>query len=138
MFSSPEVTKRVPVRGLWFLTLFSAEGIPATMVTYVALLLLLQLGTAPAEAISLSAMLFLPWVTKPLLRYGVRGTGHFRGQLHVAEALLSASLLLMALAVKQGSAAVFLCLCGTSLLCVWHELVAGMCYEKSYCHTFVI
>lgn len=100
------------------------------MVTYVALLLLLQLGTAPAEAISLSAMLFLPWVTKPLLRYGVRGTGHFRGQLHVAEALLSASLLLMALAVKQGSAAVFLCLCGTSLLCVWHELVAGMCYEK--------
>lgn len=102
------------------------------MVTYVALLLLLQLGTAPAEAVCLSAMLFVPWVTRPLLRYAVRGAGHFRGQLHLVEALLAASLLMVALAVKQGSVAVFLCLCVTSLLCVWHDLAAGMYYERMF------
>ena len=56
------------LRGFWFLTLFAAEEIPAAIVTYVALLMLLQLGLAPAEATFCSALLFVPWVLKSFMR----------------------------------------------------------------------
>ncbi|MBO7137285.1 MAG: hypothetical protein J6V92_02330 [Bacteroidaceae bacterium] len=142
MSSSQEVTRP---RGLWFLTLFAAEEIPAAMVTYVALLMLLQLGLAPAEATFCSALLFVPWVLKSFMRPWVSRVGHFRLVLHFIEALLFISLLLLAFSFRPSSSLfpdgssfltshsslfTFLALLLVSLLCAWHELAARMYYER--------
>ena len=132
--------------GFWFITLFAAEEIPATMVTYVALLMLLQLGLAPAEATLLSAILFMPWVLKSFMRSWVRRVGHFRQMLHLIEALLFVCLMLLAfsfnpttfrlssfsiqLSTFNFQLSTFLALFGVSLLCAWHELAARMYYER--------
>ena len=130
MSSSLEATKRAPLRGGWFLTLFAAEEIPAAIVTYVALLMLLQLGLAPAEATLLSALLFLPWVLKSFMRSWVRRVGNFKQILHLIEALLFVSLVLLAFSFNRGPLAVFFALLLVSLLCAWHELAARMYYER--------
>lgn len=113
-----------------FLTLFAAEEIPAAMVTYVALLMLLQLGLASAVATLCSALLFVPWVLKSFMRPWVSRVGRFRQMLHLIEALLFACLLLLAFSFKQGPLAVFFALLMVSLLCAWHELAARMYYEQ--------
>ena len=100
------------------------------MVTYVALLMLLQLKMAPAEATFLSALLFLPWVLKSFLRPWVRRVGRFGLVICLNEVLLSAALFLLALAFPQGVEAVFPALFLVSLLCAWHELVARMYFES--------
>ena len=100
------------------------------MVTYVALLMLLQLRLAPAGATLLSALLFIPWVLKSFMRPWVRLVGHFRQLICLIEILLSAALFLLALAFRPGAAAVFPALLLVSLLCAWHELVARMYYES--------
>lgn len=132
--------------GFWFITLFAAEEIPATIVTYVALLMLLQLGLAPAEATLLSALLFVPWVLKSFMRAWVRKVGHFRQMLHLIEALLFVSLMLLAFSFSPSTfgqtplnlkistfdfrISTFLALFLVSLLCAWHELAARMYYER--------
>jgi len=113
-----------------FLTLFAAEEIPAAIVTYVALLMLLQMGVAPAVATLCSALLFLPWVLKSFMRSWVRRGGHFRQMLHIIEALLFISLVLLAFSFNTGPTSVFFALLLVSLLCAWHELAARMYYER--------
>ena len=137
MSSSQEATKRPPLRGGWFLTLFAAEEMPAAIVTYVALLMFLQLEMAPALATLLSAFLFLPWVLKSFMRSWVRRVGHFKQVLHIIEALLFVSLILLAFSFGtvngkclNGKCLVFLALFFVSLLCAWHELAARMYYER--------
>ena len=100
------------------------------MVTYVALLMLLQLKMAPAEATFLSALLFVPWVLKSFLRPWVRRVGRFGQVICLIETLLSAALFLLALAFPLGAVAVFPALLLVSLLCAWHELVARMYFES--------
>lgn len=100
------------------------------MVTYVSLLMLLQLGLAPTVATLCSALLFIPWVLKSFLRSWVSRLGHFRLVLHIIEALLFVSLLILAFAFHQGPLAVFLALMLVSLLCAWHELAAHMYFER--------
>lgn len=117
-------------KGFWFLTLFAAEEIPAAMVTYVALLMLLQLGLAPAEATFFSALLFLPWVLKSFMRPLVSRVGHFRQMIHLIETLLFISLGALAFTFNIGPIAVFFALLLVSLLCAWHEMVARMYYER--------
>lgn len=139
MSSSPEATKSPqPHFGeAWFLSLFAAEEIPAAIVTYVALLMLLQLGLAPAKATFFSALLFVPWVLKTFMRSWVSRVGHLRLVLHLVEVLLIISLVLLALSfgvvnVKwmNGSSLVFSALLLVSLLCAWHEVAARMYYER--------
>lgn len=139
MSSSPEATKSPQPHfgGAWFLSLFAAEEIPAAIVTYVALLMLLQLGLAPAKATFFSALLFVPWVLKTFMRSWVSRVGHLRLVLHLVEVLLIISLVLLALSfgvvnVKwmNGSSLVFSALLLVSLLCAWHEVAARMYYER--------
>ena len=111
-----------------FLTLFAAEEIPAAIVTYVALLMLLQMGLTPAVATLCSALLFVPWVLKSFMRSWVKRVGHFRNMLHIIEALLFISLVLLAFSFNRGPTAVFFALLLVSLLCAWHELAARMYY----------
>ena len=115
---------------MWFLTLFAAEEIPAAMVTYLALLMLLQLGCSPAVSTLLSALLFVPWVLKPFLRAWTRRVGHYRRMLHLAELLMGLSLLAVAFAFRHGRLHVFCALMLVSLLCAWHELTAHLYYER--------
>ena len=117
-------------KGFWFLTLFAAEEIPAAMVTYVALLMLLQLGLAPAEATFFSALLFVPWVLKSFMRPWVSRVGNFRQMIHIIEALLFICLGALAFTFNIGPIAVFLALLLVSLLSAWHELTARMYYER--------
>jgi PAT family beta-lactamase induction signal transducer AmpG len=127
------------------------------MVTYVALLMLLQLGLAPAEATLCSALLFVPWVLKSFMRPWVSRVGHFRFMLHLIEVLLFVALVLLALSFKpfpihfsffnnlpsslrsgadgtfftlHSSLFTLLALLLVSLLAAWHELVARMYYER--------
>ena len=116
--------------GFWFITLFAAEEIPAAIVTYVALLMLLQLEVRPAIATLLSALLFIPWVLKSFMRAWVKRVGNFKQMLHLIEALLFISLIFLAFSFRRGPAAVFCALMLVSLLCAWHELAARMYYER--------
>ncbi len=93
--------------------------------------MLLQMGLTPAMATLCSAILFVPWVLKSFMRPWVSRVGHFRLVLHLIEALLSVSILLLAFSFGLGPVAVFLALLLVSLLCAWHELAARMCYESS-------
>ena len=131
MSSSQEATRPC---GYWFLTLFAVEEIPAAIVTYLALLMLLQLGLAPAEATLCSALLFIPWVLKSFMRPWVSRIGHFRLALHLIEFLLFVALVLLALSLKSSHVHflffTFLALLMVSLLCAWHEVVARMYYER--------
>lgn len=101
------------------------------MVTYVALLMLLQLGLAPAEATFFSALLFVPWVLKSFMRPWVSRVGHFRPMIHIIEALLFLSLWALAFTFDVGPTSVFLALLLVSLLSAWHELTARMYYERT-------
>ena len=126
-----------------FLTLFAAEEIPATIVTFVALLMLLQLGLTPAVATLCSALLFVPWVLKSFMRPWLSRVVNLRWQLHFVEALLFVSLVLLAFSFEtvngkwlNGKWLVFLALLLVSLLSAWHELVARMYYERTLSPAF--
>lgn len=106
------------------------------MVTFVALLMLLQLGVAPAWATLCSALLFVPWVLKSFMRPWVRRVGHFGQMVHVVEAFLFVGLILLAFSFNQGPVAVFLALLLVSLFCAWHELTARMYYESHLRYSF--
>ena len=101
------------------------------MVTYVALLMLLQMGMASATATLCSALLFVPWVLKSFMRPWVYRVGNFREMLLVIEALLFVCLVLLAFSFNLGVVAVFFALFFVSLLCAWHELTARMYYESA-------
>ena len=92
--------------------------------------MLLQLGLNPWVATLCSALLFLPWVLKSFMRAWVRRVGNFKQILHLIEALLFVSLVLLAFSFRRGPIAVFLALFLVSLLCAWHELAARMYYER--------
>ena len=100
------------------------------MVTYVALLMLLQLELRPTVATLCSALLFIPWVLKSFMRSWVRRVGYFKQMLHLIEVLLFVSLVFLAFSFNRGPAAVFFSLLLVSLLCAWHELAARMYYER--------
>lgn len=112
------------------LTIFSAEEIPAALVTFVSLVIFLQLGVSAPMATGLSAALFLPWVFKSFIRTWVRRAGHFRHMIHISEGLLSAMLFALAASFTYGVGWVFASLFVISMLCSWHELLARMYYER--------
>ena len=121
--------------GLWIATLFMAEEIPASIVTFVAILMFLQTGTSPAIATCYCGLLFLPWVLKSFLRAHVRRMGYFRRQLQWLE--LSFVAVLMALAFTflrytHRSLFLFVWLFVLSFLTAWHELAARMYYERMF------
>lgn len=112
------------------LTIFAAEEIPAAMVTFVSLLMFLQLGVSGSVATALSSLLFLPWVLKSFIRSWVRRAGHFRQMLHLTEAILCVALFALSASFPYGVTPVFASLFIISMLCAWHELVARMYYER--------
>ena len=116
--------------GIWISTLFAAEEIPSAIVTFVALLMFLQIGASIPLSTALAALLFLPCILKSFLRTWVRRAGHFREILLLTEGLLCITLFALAGAFTQGIWYVFCALMLTSFLVAWHELAARMYYER--------
>ncbi len=114
----------------WIFTLFAAEEIPSALVTFVALLMLLQMGVAPALATLLASLLFLPWILKSWMRSYVLRAGHYRRTLHLLEALLTLSLAALAFALQENVVWTFTALMIISLLSAGHELAARIYYER--------
>lgn len=121
------------MRRPWIVTLFAAEEIPASIVTYVALLMFLQIETVPAVATCYCGLLFLPWVLKSFLRKRVRQIGHFHRQIQSLELAIVATLMGMAFVFLRYTRQDFWLFAGLfvlSLLTAWHELAARMYYER--------
>ena len=117
----------------WILSLFAAEGIPAAIVTYVAVIMFLQIDVKPAMATCYCGLLFLPWVLKSFLRTSVRRLGLFRRQLQWLELTMVAVLMLLAFVFPRythRSLWLFIGLFSLSFLTAWHELAARMYYER--------
>jgi PAT family beta-lactamase induction signal transducer AmpG len=117
----------------WIPTLFAAEAIPSAMITFVALLMFLQLGIGWDYCTLLCALLSLPWVLKSFVRQKVRQVGHFSLVLRGIE--LSIFIIITTLAFCCTSSVhrrilVFACLFVLCMLCAWHELAARMYYER--------
>ena len=114
------------------LTIFAAGEIPSAMVTFVSLLMFVQLGVSGEWAVFMSSMLFVPWVLKSFLFGRVRAMGHYGRWLHVSESLLCVSLFGLSASFRLGVHCVFAMLMAVGLLCSWHELLARMYYESVF------
>lgn len=110
--------------------MFAAEEIPSAMVTYVSLLMFLQMRMPVWGVTWAAALLFVPWIMKSWVRSYVRRAGHFRRFLQIAEGLMTLALAGLAFALPHGWGWTVACLLVVSMLCAWHELLARMYYER--------
>ena len=114
---------------LWLPTLFAAEAIPSAMITFVALLMFLQLKIGWACSTLLCALLSLPWVLKSFVRQKVRNTGRFAYVLRGIEGAIFVMLVVLAFCFNgtaESRYLVFAALFVLCLFCAWHELAARM------------
>ena len=116
--------------GLWTITLFATNEIPSVVVTFVALIMFLQMGMGVAMSTLFAALLLLPWVAQPLMRKFLPGTEGGRIWLHMAEAMITALLLTFALTMENGRWWTVGMLMGISLLSAWHDLQARRYYRR--------
>ena len=117
----------------WLPTLFAAEAIPSAMITFVALLMFLQLGVGWEQSTLLCGLLTLPWVLKSFVRAKIRQIGYFSGQLRMLEACITVLLIVLAFCFTDHYSScwmIFATLFVLCLCCAWHELVARMYYER--------
>ena len=104
------------------------------MITFVALLMFLQLGIGWEWSTLLCALLSLPWVLKSFVREKVRRMGRFSIVLRFIEACIFASLVALAFTFSTSTrwrvGLIFLALLVLCVFCAWHELAARMYYER--------
>ena len=117
----------------WLPSLFTAEAIPSAMITFVALLMFLQLGIGWETSTLYCALLTLPWVMKSVVRRPLQRWGHYVAQLRCAE--IASLLCLVALAFSFTAHTnrqewVLLCLFVLCIFSAWHELVSQMYYQQ--------
>ncbi len=117
----------------WIPTLFAAEAIPSAMITFVALLMFVQLGEGWGMSTLLCGLLTLPWVLKSFVREKVRRYGHFHKVIKLVEMAIAIVLMLLAFCIvfrRAGTWSIFGVLMLLGLFCAWHELLARMYYER--------
>lgn len=104
------------------------------MITFVALLMFLQLGIGWGESTLLCGLLSLPWVLKSFVREKVRRMGRFSRFLRIIEAAIFACLVALAFVctttLRQRVLLIFVALLVLCMFCAWHELAARMYYER--------
>lgn len=120
--------------GLWTITLFATNEIPSVVVTFVALIMFLQIGMGVATSTLFATLLLLPWVTQPLMRKFLPGTEGGRIWIHMAEAMITAMLLTFALTMENGKWWIVGMLMGISVLSAWHDLQARRYYKRRTMH----
>lgn len=116
--------------GLWTITLFAANEIPSVVVTFVALIMFLQMNLGVAMSTLFAAILLLPWVTQPLMRKLMPMWGGERLWLMLTELMLTAAMLTFALTMRQGRWHIIGMLILISLLSAWHDLLARRYYKQ--------
>lgn len=110
--------------GLWTITLFAANEIPSAAVTFVALIMFLQMNIGVAQSTLFATILLLPWVAQPLMRRLTNKPLGGRLYLHVTELMLTVTLLTFALTMGYGKWWTVAMLMGISTLSAWHDLMA--------------
>ena len=104
------------------------------MITFVALLMFLQLGIGWEWSTLLCGLLSLPWVLKSFVREKVRRMGGFAIVLRIVEACIFGTLVALAFSfttsTKWRITLVFTALLVLCFFCAWHELAARMYYER--------
>lgn len=118
---------------LWIPSLYTAEEIPLAMVTFVALLMFVQMGVSLSLSTLYSAVLFLPCILKPFFKSMVRQAAGYHRYLIAVESLLFVSFSLTALyleSYKSTDIGLLACMLVISSLCAWHELLGRMYYER--------
>lgn len=116
--------------GLWTITLFAANEIPSVVVTFVALIMFLQMNIGVALSTLFAAILLLPWVAQPLMRRLLPGMGGDRWWLHFIELTMAGTLAMFALTLKNGTWWTMLVLCWISTLSAWHDLLARQYFMR--------
>ena len=110
--------------GLWTITLFAANEIPSAVVTFVALIMFLQMNIGVALSTLFAAILLLPWVAQPFMRRLLPGMGGDRWWLHLIEIILAGTMALFALTLRNGMWWTMLMLAWISTLSAWHDIMA--------------
>ena len=102
------------------------------MITFVALLMFLQLGVGWEQSTLICGLLTLPWVLKSFVRAKLRQMGHYARQLNILELGMCATMGILAFCFTErfnSQWTIFAALFVLCLLCAAHELVARMYYE---------
>ena len=110
--------------GLWTVTLFAANEIPSAVVTFVALIMFLQMNIGVALSTLFATILLLPWVAQPLMRRFLPGMGGSRWWLHLTELTLVGTMAMFALTLKNDIWRTMMMLAGISTMSAWHDLLA--------------
>lgn len=110
--------------GFWTITLFAANEIPSAVVTFVALIMFLQMNIGVALSTLFAAILLLPWVAQPFMRRLLPGMGGDRWWLHLIEITLAGTMALFALTLRNGMWWTMLMLTWISTLSAWHDIMA--------------
>lgn len=110
--------------GFWTITLFAANEIPSAVVTFVALIMFLQMNIGVALSTLFAAILLLPWVAQPFMRRLLPEMGGDRWWLHLIEIILAGTMALFALTLRNGMWWTMLMLAWISTLSAWHDIMA--------------
>ena len=117
----------------WLPSLLAAEAIPSAMITFVALLLFVQLGVGWGESTLLCALLMLPWVLKAWMLERLWHCASVHHVLRITEVLMCALLFALAFCVRQPALSpyvLFSILFLLGICCASHMLLARSYYER--------
>ncbi|MGM9687047.1 MAG: hypothetical protein ACI3YI_12630, partial [Bacteroidaceae bacterium] len=101
---------------IWIPALFATEAIASAMVTYVALLMFVQLGASFAKAALMAALLMLPSVLKLFLGWKQKYNPYLKSMLIGVNLLLFAAFCLTAFVVDYVFSNIFVVFSATFLL----------------------
>lgn len=113
------------------LALPAAEQIPTATITFVALLLLLQLQVAAAWATLCAAALLVPWVVGAWWGGAQLTAASVQRRLREVQLLQLLALLLLAWSVQQGPCITFLALLANSVVATLHHALSKASFRQS-------
>lgn len=118
---------------LWIPTLVATEEIATVVITFLALLMFLQFGVSKPMSALYSSLLFLPYVLRSFLRSKVRLMGFFKKNIHISEACILTTLIVLQFFIRYYPGEVwglFLLMFLISSFCAWHDLLERMYYAR--------
>ncbi len=117
----------------WIPSLFVASEIPATIITYVALLMFLQTGSSAALSTLYCGLLFIPWALSFLVRERLGRIGNYHRQIQLVELVLVLVLIAVSLTFTiKGRIGNWLLLSMLllSVFTVWHTIACTLYYDN--------
>lgn len=117
---------------MWVLTLAATNEIPSAVVTFVALIMFMQMGVGMSMSTVYGALLLLPRAAQPLMRHflPVDCVACLR-LLRLTECLVVAAMALFALLMGEAPFQTFSMLMCISILSSWHDILSREYYAAS-------